>query len=63
MVHERETSAARMERSLGSARLAVLEQVGFAIGLLTGGRTRGPKPHRLDQAYPELQGLLRARGK
>lgn len=63
LVHGRETSAARMERSLGSARLAVLEEVGFAIGLLTGTRTRGPKPHRLDQAYPELQELLRARAK
>lgn len=63
LVHGRETSAARMERSLGSARLAVLEQLGFAIGLLTGGRTRGPKPHRLDQAYPELQEFLCARTK
>lgn len=63
LVHGRETSAARMERSLGTARLAVLEEVGFALGLLTGGRTRGPKPHRLDQAYPELQELLRALAK
>lgn len=63
LVHGRETGAARRERSLGSARLAVLEQVGFALGLFTGTRTRGQKPYRLDQAYPELQELLLARPK
>lgn len=63
LVHGRETGKARTSRSLGAARLAVLEQVGFALGLLTGTRTRGPKPHRFDQAYPELQELLRARAK
>jgi len=55
LVHGRETSAARMERSLGSARLAVLEKVGFALGLLTGSRTRGPKPHRVGEVEVNLQ--------
>ena len=45
----------RQERSLGSARLAVLEAVGFSIGLMTGGRTRGRRPDRMREAYPELQ--------
>ena len=59
----RETREARTERSLGSARLAVLEAVGFSIGLMTGGRTRGVKPNRMAEAYPELQALLKQRAK
>ena len=58
-IHGRETREARTERSLGSARLAVLEAVGFSIGLMTGGRTRGVKPNRMDEAYPELQAFLK----
>jgi hypothetical protein len=58
-IHGRETREARNERSLGSARLAVLEAVGFGIGLLKGPRTRGVKPNRMAEAYPELQALLR----
>jgi hypothetical protein len=54
-IHGRETREARIERSLGSARLAVLEAVGFSIGLMSGGRTRGVKPNRMAEAYPELQ--------
>jgi len=54
-IHGRETREARTERSLGSARLAVLEAVGFGIGLMSGGRTRGVKPNRMAEAYPELQ--------
>jgi hypothetical protein len=50
-----ETAQIRMERSLGSARLAVLESVGHALGLLTGPRTRGRKPEKMCEAYPELQ--------
>jgi hypothetical protein len=53
--HGQETAQVRMERSLGSARLAVLESVGHALGLLTGPRTRGRKPDRMTKAYPELQ--------
>ena len=51
----------RTERSLGSARLAVLEEVGHRMGFMSGTRTRGPKPTRMAEAYPELQyktGLL-----
>ena len=50
----------RQERSLGSARVAVLEAVGFAIGLLRGAKTRGRRPDRMAEAYPELQELLKA---
>ena len=57
--HGRETRETRNERSLGSARLAVLEAVGFSIGLMSGGRTRGVKPNRMAEAYPELQALLK----
>ena len=57
--HGRETRETRNERSLGSARLAVLEAVGFSIGLISGGRTRGRRPDRMVEAYPELQALLK----
>ena len=59
-IHGRETREARTERSLSSARLAVLEAVGFSIGLMSGGRTRGVKPNQMAEAYPELLALLRA---
>ena len=58
-VHGRETREARTERSLASARLAVLESVGFSIGLMSGGRTRGRRPDRMGEAYPELQALVK----
>ena len=60
-VHGWETTAMRQERSLGSARVAVLEAVGFAIGLLRGAKTRGRRPDRMAEAYPELQALLKLR--
>ena len=60
-IHGHETREARTERSLASARLAVLEAVGFSIGLMSGGRTRGVKPNRMAEAYPELQALLKQR--
>ena len=56
-IHGRETREVQSERSLASARLAVLESVGFAIGLLRGTRTRGRQPNRMAEAYPELQVL------
>jgi hypothetical protein len=62
-IHGRETREARKDRSLGSARLAVLEEVGFSIGLMSGGRTRGRRPGRMAEAYPELQTLLKQRFK
>jgi hypothetical protein len=58
-IHGRETRETRTERSLGSARLAVLESIGFAIGLLKGTKTRGRRPDRMAEAYPELQALLK----
>ena len=58
-VHGRETREARNERSLGSARLAVLEAVGHRLGFMNGTRTRGRKPDRMAEAYPELQALLK----
>ena len=58
-IHGRETRNARTERSLASARLAVLEAVGFGIGLLKGPRTRGVRSNRMAEAYPELQELLK----
>ena len=56
-VHGRETTSMRMERTLASARLAVLEEVGFALGMLSGSRTRGRKPSRRTEMYLELQSL------
>ena len=53
-IHGRETREARNERSLGSARLAVLEEVGFSIGLMSGSRTRGRRPDHMAEAYQEL---------
>ena len=54
-IHGRETRKTRTERSLGAARIAVLEAIGFSIGLMSGGRTRGSRPDRMDEACPELQ--------
>ena len=53
----------RTERSPASARLAVLEAVGFSIGLMSGGRTRGRLPDRIAETYPELQELLQVQVK
>lgn len=57
--HGRETREARNQRSLGLARIAVLREVGFALGFMQGPRTRGRRPDRMDEAYPELQALLK----
>lgn len=54
-IHGRETREARTEHSLASARLAVLEAVGFSIGLMSGGRTRGRPPIGGEESLPELQ--------
>jgi len=56
-IHGNETRKARTERSLASARLAVLETVGFGLGLMEGNRTRGRRPDRMAEVYPELQAL------
>ncbi len=54
-IHGRETREARTERSLASARLAVLEQAGHELGFMGGTRTRSIKPHKMSQVLPELQ--------
>jgi len=59
IIHGRETRTIRAERSQASARLSVLEQVGFEIGLMAGSRTRGRKPSKMGDVYPELQAALR----
>ena len=59
MTHGNETTSVRMERSLASARLAMLESVGFEFGIMTGLKTRGPKPLRMAQVLPELHALAR----
>ena len=58
-IHGRETREARTDRSLASARLAVLEAVGHKLGFMNGTRTRGRKPDRMAEAYPELQEMVR----
>ncbi len=57
-VHGWDTIAMRQERSLGSARVAVLESIGFAIGLLKGTKTRGRRPDRMGEVFPELQAMF-----
>jgi hypothetical protein len=58
-VHGRETQAIRKERRHTVAQLALLEKIGFALGMLKGTRTRGRKPALMNEAYPELQEILR----
>lgn len=54
-IHGRETRKARTERSLGSARLAVLEQAAWELGMMSGSRTKGRKPAKMSQVLPELR--------
>lgn len=56
--HGQETTSMRIERRLASARLAVLESVGFGLGMMTGIRTPGRRPDRMAEVYPELQALF-----
>jgi hypothetical protein len=58
-VHGNETTSMRMERSIASAELALLESVGFEFGIMGGLRSRGPKPHKMAQVLPELHALVR----
>ena len=58
-IHGRETREMRTERSLASARLAVLEQAGHELGFMGGTRTRGVKPNKMTQVMPELQKMVR----
>jgi hypothetical protein len=58
-IHGHETREARNERSLAAARLAILDAVGHKLGFMNGTRTRGRKPNRMVEAYPELQKSVR----
>ncbi len=60
LVHGRETTTIRHERSVASARLAVLEWAGHTLGFMEGPKTRGPKPAQFAEALPELQESVRA---
>ena len=57
-VHGWDTITMRQERSRGSARVAVLESIGFAIGLLKGTKTRGRRPNQMNEVFPELQAMF-----
>ena len=59
LLHGRETRAKREERSLKSAELAVLESIGRMLHHIEGPRTRGRKPERMNDVYPELQVWVR----
>jgi len=59
LVHGQETTSTRIERRLASARLAVLEMAGHALGFMHGGRTRGRKPALMGEVEQELQQALR----
>jgi hypothetical protein len=37
------------------AKLAVLEEIGHKLGFMSGARTRGIKPNKMDQVLQELQ--------
>jgi hypothetical protein len=41
------------------ARLAVLEDAGHELGFMVGTRSRGRKPDRMAEAYPELKLLIK----
>ena len=58
-IHGDETRQARTERSLASARLALLESAGFEFGIMSGSRTRGRKPDKMADVLPELRALAR----
>jgi hypothetical protein len=59
LLHGNETSSMRMERSIASAKLALLESVGFEFGIMSGLKSRGPKPLKMAQVLPELHALVR----
>jgi hypothetical protein len=58
-IHGNETRKARKERSLASAKLAVLEQAAWELGMMSGTRKRGRKPAQMGQVLPELQQAVR----
>ena len=54
-VHGQDSAAAKEQRKISTARLAVLEKIGRDLGFMGGQGTRGPKPTGMAEAYPELQ--------
>ena len=60
LVHGQETTSIRKERRLASARLAVLEMAGHALGMMSGTRTRGRKPALMCEVEPELSQIFLA---
>jgi hypothetical protein len=56
-IHGRETREARTQRNLASARLAVIEEVGFLLSLMSGHRTRGRKPNQMSNVLKEMKPL------
>jgi len=58
-IHGQETTKIREERRLASARLAVLEWAGHALGFMQGTRTRGRKPALMGEVEPELNQVVR----
>ena len=42
-------------------RLRALEDLGHQLGFMSGSRTRGVKPNRMGEAYPERQATILAR--
>lgn len=60
LVHGEETTAIRKERSHASARIATLESLGHALGMMTGAKkTPGRKPRLQAEICPELFALLK----
>ncbi len=59
-IHGQETTAIRKERSHASARIATLESLGHALGMMTGAKkTPGRKPRLQAETSPELVALVK----
>lgn len=54
-LHGNETRAKRHARSLAVARLAALEALAYALNMVSGPRTRGPKPKQQVDIFERLQ--------
>ncbi len=54
-VHGQETRIMRQARSLTVARLAALEALAHALNMVSGPRTRGPKPKQVVDIFDPLQ--------
>ena len=59
-IHGNKTRKARTERTEAMRRLRVFEDLGHQLGFMSGPRTRGVKPNRMGEAYPELQAAILA---